>query len=239
MAELRGDTMEKLNSSSYALFDIDGTLLDSTSVWAQVPGEYLRRRNVVAEEDLADVFLSHGYSGTAKYIAEKYLHGEDYHKAMDAFCSIAAERYQLGIKEKPRATEYLRGLRELGIPCLAVTSNMKEIVVPAMEKLGMTDFITDVISVYDVGLDKRSPELYHFVARQLSVPEDRCVVFEDSLFAAESAKQANMFVVGIYDEGSKNDWQRLRRVADRVVYGYDELLREDVFSRIAAQNNAF
>lgn len=230
--------MEKLNSSSYALFDIDGTLLDSTAVWAQVPGEYLQRRNVVVEEDLAEVFLCQGYSGTAKYIAGKYLGGEDYHRAMEGFCSIAAEKYQLGIAEKPYAREYLRHLHELGVPCMAITSNMKEIVFPAMEKLGMTDFITDVISIYDIGMDKRSPELYHFVAHNLSVPENRCVVFEDSLFAAESAKRADMFVVGIYDDGNRVDWHEMERIADRTVRGYDELLRDDVFCGVAVLNNA-
>lgn len=220
---------KSIKSGRAALFDIDGTLLDSTSLWAEIPEEYLRRQGIPHREDLYEVFVNRGYGDTARYIVEKYQPDREPYAVMDSFCEIAAEKYRLGLEEKPFATAYLRHLHGAGIPCIALTSNIRKVVLPALTALGMTDYLDDVVSIHDIGLDKRTPELYHVIAGLLKVPERECVVFEDTLFAAESARQAGMRVVGVYDEMSRSHWDELRRVASRAVHGFDELLDNDIF----------
>lgn len=214
---------------SVALFDIDGTLLDSTPLWAEIPEEYLRRQGIPHSEDLYEIFVNLGYGDTARYIVEKYQPDLEPYAVMDAFCEIAAEKYRLGLEEKPFATAYLRHLHARGIPCIALTSNICKVVLPALSALGMTAYLSDVISIHDIGLDKRTPELYHVIAGSLHVPERECVVFEDTLFAAESASQAGMHVVGVYDKMSRDRWEQLQSVSERAIHSFDELLEHDIF----------
>ncbi|MEG1873732.1 MAG: HAD family phosphatase, partial [Ruthenibacterium sp.] len=201
--------MDKQTTARTALFDIDGTLLDSSSLWADIPAEYLHARGFEVSEDVSGSFFKRGYSNTARYLAQHYLPEEDPHAIMDAFCRIAASKYTSGVSEKPFAAQYLNFLRGKGIRCMAVTSNMKEIVLPALEQLHMTDSIDDIISIYDIGMDKRSPRFYLHIADLLHTPPEQCVVFEDALFAAESAKQAGMYIIGIYDKNADADWENL------------------------------
>ncbi len=221
--------MKKQREAAVALFDVDGTLIDSSALWAAVPGEYLCEQGVEPAEDIAEIFLRLGYSDTARYIAQHYLPEEDPHGIMDAFCRIAARKYQDGVSEKPFAPQYLETLKRRNVRCFAVTSNMREIVYPALKRLHMADRVDGIISIYDIGISKRVPQFYHRVAEELGTAEERCVVFEDALFAAESAKKANMYVVGVYDQMAAAEWERLQSVADRAILSFEEMLLDDVF----------
>ena len=222
--------METAMDYTAALFDIDGTLLDSASLWEDIPAEYLRERGLRAMDDVQGIFSRMGYSRSARYLQEHYLPEEDPHAIMDGFCRIASHKYAGGVAEKPSAAAYLRHLRGKGIRCVAVTSNLRDIVLPALDRLHMLESIDSVTSIYDVGLDKRSPEIFRFMADKLGVPARRCVVFEDALFAAESAKKAGMCVIGVYDHCAAALWPRLMETVDRAIITYEELIEDDVFA---------
>ncbi len=229
--------MGKPNTAAVALFDVDGTLIDSSSLWAAIPGEYLHLRGIAPKENIAEKFFELGYSNTARYLVQHYLPNEDPYAIMDSFCHIAAQKYIEGVSEKPFAARYLETLKGKNIRCFAVTSNMKEIVFPALKQLHMTDSIDDIISIYDIGIDKRTPHFYHYIAEQLQVAEEQCVVFEDALFAAASAKRANMYVVGIYDKNAESDWGDMQCTADRTILSFEELFLDDVFEQVKPDGN--
>lgn len=44
-----------------------------------------------------------------------------------------------------------------------------------------------------------------------------------------SAKQANMYVVGIYDQNAASDWGNMQCTADRAILSFEELFLDDVF----------
>lgn len=221
--------MDKQTRASVALFDIDGTLLDSSPLWADVPAQYLKDHGIEPQEDISSLFFKLGYSGTARHLAALYCPNVDPHAIMDDFCRIASVKYRGAVPEKPCACQYLRQLREKNVRSVVLTSNMKDVVLPALERLHITDTVEEILSIYDIGLDKRSPSLYHHMADRLGTTPQQCVVFEDALFAVKSAKSAGMQVVGIYDEYSRENWEALQREADRTIQSYGELLCDDIF----------
>lgn len=222
--------MEQNRKETVALFDIDGTLLDSASLWENIPAEYLRSRGLTPGEDVTGLFSRLGYSKSARYLVEHYLPGEDPYAVMSAFCTLASGKYADGVAEKPCASAYLQFLSEKGVRCAAVTSNMRGIVLPALERLHMMERLDSVTSIYDIGLDKRSPDIFCFMADKLNVEPAQCVVFEDALFAADSAKKAGMRVVGIYDRCSDAQWPALTKAADRAITTFQELIEHDIFA---------
>ena len=222
--------MEQQTRFSVALFDIDGTLLDSAALWEDVPERYMAQRGIAVEEQIDGIISKMGFSRSARYLQERYIPNEDPHAVMDAFCAIAAEKYRNGVKEKPAAVAYLNHLCEKGVPCAAVTSNMRDIVLPALEKLHMLESLDSVTSIYYIGMDKHSPKLFQFMAEKLGVAAEACVVFEDTLFAAESTKRAGMCVIGVYDRCADALWNQLCETADRSIFSYEELIEQDVFA---------
>lgn len=222
--------MKKRKMQSVALFDVDGTLLDSAKIWQSIPVEYLLSRGIQPTEEIRELFARLGYSGSARYLQAQYFTGEDPHTIMDGFCRIAACRYKDGVTEKPGAAAYLRYLKQKGVRCSALTSNLRDIVLPALEQLGMLENFDRVTSIYDVGMDKRSPEIFRYMAQHLDTLAQDCVVFEDALFAAQSAKNAGMRVVGVFDCCASHEWQRMQQIADRSIHSYEELIEYDVFA---------
>ena len=54
-------------------------------------------------------------------------------------------------------------------------------------------------------------------------PQDT-VVFEDALYAVESAKLSHCKVVGIYDEYYKDDWNKIVSMSDESIYSFEDVL---------------
>ena len=55
-----------------AIFDMDGTLLDSMQVWVHVGEQYLRNRGIEPEEGLGDVLFPMSMRDGAVYVKERY-----------------------------------------------------------------------------------------------------------------------------------------------------------------------
>ena len=75
-------------------------------------------------------------------------------------------------------------------------------------------------------MDKSQPEYFEEVARRLGTKPERCVVFEDALYAMKSAKAAGCRVVAIEDSTARLQRDEIRAIADRYIQNYSELLRE-------------
>ena len=55
-----------------AIFDVDGTLLDSMSIWQDVGARYVRSRNVEPEENLAEILFPMTVEEGAIYVKQQY-----------------------------------------------------------------------------------------------------------------------------------------------------------------------
>ncbi len=73
---------------------------------------------------------------------------------------------------------------------------------------------------------KAEPAVYHMAARYLDRNPEELYVFEDTLYAIQTAKLAGYHTVGVYDEESKEDQEMIREEAD--IY-MESFLKADVF----------
>ena len=76
------------------------------------------------------------------------------------------------------------------------------------------------------GRRKQSPAVYHMAAGYLDRNPEELYVFEDALYAIQTAKLAGYHTVGVYDEESKEDQEMIREEAD--IY-MESFLKADVF----------
>ena len=72
-------------------------------------------------------------------------------------------------------------------------------------------------------LNKSQNAFFERVSEIIGVPKEDCVMFEDSLYAMQGARNAGLGVVGITDATNARDRAAIRACCDAVIDSFDEL----------------
>ena len=75
----------------------------------------------------------------------------------------------------------------------------------------------------EVGRGKNAPDIYLEAARRLGLKAGECIVFEDVLYAAETAKRAGFRVCAVYDESQRRRRAELEAVCDAYITGFEDV----------------
>ena len=91
-----------------------------------------------------------------------------------------------------------------------------------MTRLGIRDCFEFLLSCETVGAGKRSPLVYHASAERLGTIPQKIAVYEDALYALQTAKEAGYYVVGVYDDSAVKNWQTIETLADEIILNWEE-----------------
>lgn len=211
-----------------AIFDLDGTLLDSMGMWYDVDVEFLARRGIPMPGDYSAAIAPLGFPAAARYTKERFSLPESEEAIMAEWHGMALDAYTLHIGEKPFARAYLSLLREKNIPCAAATASHREYWEPALTRLGMLPFFSSVTEVREVSRGKGFPDIYLRAAEKLGVSPSVCAVYEDIPAGVTGAKAGGFYTVGVYDEHNRCA-ETLPALCDRYIRSFSELLEDDIF----------
>ena len=67
-----GENEIKVNIGKAAIFDLDGTLLDSMGVWKEIDQRFFARRNIPMPDDYASVVASMQTGAIARYTINRF-----------------------------------------------------------------------------------------------------------------------------------------------------------------------
>lgn len=206
-----------------AVFDLDGTLLDSLGVWDDADRDFLSRRGIPLTPDYTEAVKLMHLEEAARYTKARYSLSERPEEIMaEWLASIRAAYAEMPLK--PYAKEYLLMLHASGVKLAIATSSDEQIFLPALEHNGIRDLFSAAVMVREVARGKEFPDVYLEAARRLGIAPRESAVFEDILPAVKAAKTGGFFTAAVYDEGSRGDEEALRREADCYVTSYEELL---------------
>ena len=196
------------------IFDLDGTMLDSTGVWEQIDIDFLNKREIPAPPDYARAVAPMSFREAAEYTVARF-HLPD---APDDLCrewfDMALYAYGHTVKLKPNVREYLAALKSRGKKLGVATSSTSQLYEAALRNLDILHFFDVICSADEMKYGKSRPDIFTLAAKKLGVSPSDCAVFEDVLQAVQSAKSAGMTVYGVYDEASKADWEQIKKTAD-------------------------
>lgn len=205
------------------IFDLDGTLIDSNGLWVEVDRTFLNRRGAPYTREYCEGVAHTILPNCAKFTKE-YLHLEESCEEIIAeWMELAADRYA-HVPLKPHVREYLNRCREAGHAMTVFTACVPAHCEAAMAVHGLHTYFERVIYAQELGVDKRSPEIFRRVAADLGVSPKSCVLFDDSLSACKAAKAAGMTVVGIHDGYFQEAAVDMREVCDQYIMGFGDLL---------------
>ena len=220
-----------------AIFDVDGTLLDSMEIWEDVGVRYLNSIGIEAEPVLGTVLFTMSIQEGAAYVKEHYHLSQEPEEIVQGVLDIISNYYKKTALLKSGAKELLEKLDKHNIPMTVASSNNKKEIEMAFERLGIAKYFDRIFTCEEVGAGKTKPDIYLRAAEYLGTRPEETVVFEDVIHAIRTAKQAGFQVVGIYDETSKDDQEEVRREADWYCREWAELMKKKTALTIAGSDS--
>ena len=211
------------NHGKAAIFDLDGTLLDSMGVWDQVDIDFLAKRGIEVPADYMGKVAAMQFRQIAEYTIARFGLPDTPEALMQEWDDMARVAYSTVVEAKPHAVEYLSYLKRSGAKLAVATSLPPALREPAMKHVGIFDYFDQIVSVddaNDVGKDR--PDVFLLAAGRLGVVPEQCTVFEDLLVAMRSAKSVGMRVWAIHDDSSDGDWPDICGLADGVLFDFSE-----------------
>ncbi len=202
-----------------AIFDMDGTLIDSIKFWGflldSIEKNYIVGKKFAPSKEIAEMAQHMIYINAVKYIREHY----DIHCPEDEFIRFCVdgipEFYRTTATLKEGAKEILAALKAKGIKlCLASATAMEYIKI-ATEHHGLAEYFENFFSCADIGVGKDKPDIYLLALSSMGFKADEVCIFEDSCIAIETAKSIGCHTVGVYDENN-SDQERL--IASSEIY---------------------
>lgn len=209
-----------------AIFDLDGTLVDSMGYWRYLFAEYLRSKGVTdVPANLWDIIKSMNMDQSAAYFIRKYGIGGTVDAVKDEMNSIMADHYRHDVPLKPGVMEYLTALDGRGVRLCVASNTSAPLVEACLGRLGVLDLFQFCISGEEVGSGKDRPDIYLTAAARLGGGPGEAAVYEDALFAIETARAAGFYIVGVYDQESDPDWKEICRLSDETIRDWERAVR--------------
>ena len=197
-----------------AVFDVDGTLLDSMPIWENAAAVFLAKYGIEAEAGLGRRLYPLSMQEGAAYLQEKYRLSMSSDKIIAGVGAVVSDFYAAEAPLKPNAAAFLNALREKSIPMAIATSNERSAVEAAFRRLGILQYFTEIFTCSEIGAGKTKPDIYQRAAEALQAAPGCTWVFEDAYYAAKTAHDAGFQVAGVYDASSAEESELLRAVSD-------------------------
>jgi HAD superfamily hydrolase (TIGR01509 family) len=178
------------------VFDNDGLLLDTESVWTRAEEDLFERRGrTFTPADKREMV------GTSAAIAGRLLEerlGTPALEVMDELNELVVAELERGVEAMVGARELLDRLRDRGTPIGLVSNSPLRFVQRSLEITGFVDIFDVVLSAHEVANPKPAPDPYLEACRRLGVePGPNVIALEDSPSGVAAARAAGLTVIGV------------------------------------------
>ena len=219
--------MSKINFMDFqcAIFDLDGTLINSTGVWNKVDEDFFNRRNVIMPPEFPQVIKTHTLMSGAVYIKDRLSLPESPEDIVKEWHDAAVYAYHNDVRIKPYVKELLELLKNsYGYKIGLATSNTHELYDQCLINNGIYDYFDSFTQSDEVERLKGFPDIYEKSAERMGVPKEECIVFEDVYQAVKGARMGDFFTVAVEDSASAGDREEIIKIADVYIKSFRELV---------------
>ena len=187
-----------------AIFDMDGTLVDSLMcwdvLWCRIGRKYLGDESFRPDPATEKAVRTLTLLDAMTLVHENCGVGESGEELWRFATDMMVDFYENEVKAKAGALEFVEFLHGKGVRMCIASATAPNLIRLAMKTTGLDKYIEKVISCNDVGKGKEHPDVFLAAHEYLGTPKESTWIFEDSVVALETASRAGYHTVGIYDK---------------------------------------
>jgi HAD superfamily hydrolase (TIGR01509 family) len=197
-----------------AIFDLDGTLVDSMRVWDHICRDWLSGKGKTAEDTLEQKLTAMTLTQAAEYVTGFYNITLSPSQIIKEWEDMVLYQYEHTIPLKDGAAELIKLLAAGGMKLGIASSCFPSACESVLSRHGIRDYFSVVVHSDSVSRSKAFPDIFLACAEKLGVEPKDCVVFEDLYTALTGIRAAGMGAVAVYDESGAAHWERFKEEAD-------------------------
>lgn len=199
-----------------ALFDMDGTLLESMHFWRNVVADWMQRQGngelPLGEKEKLEAM---SVGGGLRYVQETYAGTPWGAVSWPGLFAVMAEHYRRDVRLKPGARELLTVLRDKKIPMGIATGTPHHLADIALETAGLSEYFQFVLSPDEFPEGKKEPRIFEESLRRLGGASPReTLFFEDALYSVQTAKAMGFYVIAVKEPYSIKDTEKIAALSD-------------------------
>ena len=183
-----------------AIFDFDGTLVDSMWIWDTVGEDYLRTLGKEPKENLKEAFKTFTLEQAAEYYRAHYGVTLSVQEIVDDVNAMVEKYYASKVSLKAGVSDFLQKLSEEGVKMCVATVTDRYLVENTLERLKIRKYFSEIFTSAEVGSDKTAPEIYRAALHHLGTEKRETLIFEDAYHALMTAKDDGFTVAAVYDQ---------------------------------------
>jgi len=213
-----------------AIFDMDGTLLDTMYIWRHLTREYLISKNIPLPEEIRDKLVTMGIPRVVNLLQEYFKLGLTADELREELYAVLGNYYRNNSVLKPGALNLLKKLQECNVATVVLSATPEHLLHIALGKVDIEKYFSHgILSCASMKYTKFQPEAFYAAIEHLKVNKDEVMVFEDAWYAANTAKQADL-TVAMIAEPTELKVEETRQLADFYVEkSWDEFPVEKFF----------
>ncbi len=211
-----------------AIFDMDGTLIDSLIVWDVLWSTfgklYLNDPDFAPSSEDDKKVRTLTVKDAMYFVHDKYGLGSGGEELLEIADNVVYDFYSNKVELKSGVREFLEFFKRNGVKMCIASATDKSLLKVAMKHCDLESYFLNVFSCCDIGKGKDQPDIYLLASEFLGVGIEDTWVFEDSLTAIETATKIGMPTVGIYDRYNYGQ-DEMERIATEYIADGETLLK--------------
>lgn len=217
-------TLDLFPPHEAAIFDLDGTLLDSMWVWHAVDREFFALRGLAVPGDYAREIQSLTFRETAEYTIARLGLAESPEALMAQWNEMSFRQYRDHVRLKAGAREYLEALRARGVKLGVATNLTTHVAQAALGSNGVLDWFGALTSADEVPRGKGFPDIWLLAAQKLRVEPRLCVAYDDVAKALPGIRAAGMTACAVREPDMPQDFEGMKREFDVYIEDFAEVI---------------
>ena len=206
-----------------AIFDLDGTLIDSMWIWEGLASRYLQEIGIMAPDDLRESIKHYSLLEASHYMKDRFNIENSPEEINAHIEEILKGYYENEFQLKDNARELLEELKKRNIKMCVATATEDELAMSAMKRLEIDHYFEFLQTCNATGLQKGDKRFFEIAIEKLNEDPKDIWVFEDAYHCMESAKEANLNVLAIEDKSAAGDRENIKGISDIYIKSFDEL----------------
>lgn len=183
-----------------AIFDADGTLLDSMGMWETAEVRYLASMGIEARPGLSEALFDLTLMEGAAFLQREYSLPFSPEKVAAGVNGVILRFYQEEVRAKAGARELLQALGQRGVRITLATNTDRAVITEGLRSTGLLPLIERIFTCGELHTSKRESSLVFDTARDwMGTTTAETWVFEDAVHAAKTAMGAGYRVAGVAD----------------------------------------